>query len=211
MEKFVEILNGEVNNIINDLKKNKVKREGTLKNLLWPNLDNEVLFKYGQSLSIKMGHAIEKAYRKYALSKGAHMIDVDTRKGLTKHAKYKVDTDILFIYNDFLHYYESKTDINLDTEKVAATIRKVDMIQSFLSRVSLKYGILYSGEPRININTEKLFQAKRGKKQLPPVNILGYNDFFEIFGEEFDRGCWEEMLKGIGTKLYEAIIQVERG
>jgi len=164
-EIFINTIRGDIS-----LKKEQSKKEtGSFAELLG--------FPSVQSFSIKLGNTIESCFRNYVLSKGI----VLSKGSLGGH-----QIDLLFEYEDTKYYFEIKNNVNLDTEKSIAVVKKItDMWKYADISACLSF--------RKATNEE----FSRFSKPILQPYIYGYNDFFDIFGDYLPEADFNEIIEEI--------------
>lgn len=155
----------------------------------------ELLFKSFslQSVNIKMGHVLERSWKKFVSSiEGVFVENLNMIEGS--------QVDILFDYNETKYYFESKNNLNIDTEKTIATKNKVEKIKDFLSKEndSVVAKILMN---RYSSNET----AKFYKHPIAKNDIYGYSQFFDIFGIVVTKEDWEDFFLEVGTYIFDNI------
>lgn len=89
-----------------------------------------------QSQSIRFGQMFQKFLKEIIKNCGYELIHeelLDIYKTGSKTNKGKKDLDVCFIKDNKIYYYESKINLNLDSEKAKATDEKIKAIIKFLS------------------------------------------------------------------------------
>ena len=87
--------------------------------------------KLNQSQSIRFGKIFEKFIKDLIKSRGYELINeglIDVYETGSKTNKGKKDLDICFIKEETIYYFESKLNLNLDSEKSKATDNKISDI-----------------------------------------------------------------------------------
>jgi hypothetical protein len=143
-----------------------------------------------------MGHIMEDGAREYAKFKGA---DVEDKK---KYMKTKID--LFFTYEGIRYNLESKTDIELDagkSDKEKSRLKRLDdvahrLFDTEFDTKPIKSVFLVWTRP-----TAKSVDCF--KKPLTINDVMGYQDFFEIFGEKIDPIKFEEMLRKVWKEEVE--------
>jgi hypothetical protein len=189
MNQIVEDFKNEIEKLVVEkfLKEEKNKESGSFIEIL--------PFVSSQSLVIKLGTIFEKGYN-FIVEKYADnflikkMVESETNRQL----------DLLFKHKDVIYYFETKLNLNLDTEKTKETMVKIAEIEDLL------YSIF--GVDKIVVS--KVFGSRYGKSEdfakttkFSKNSVIGYNDFFSIF----DKNCninnndWENFIFKIGEKI----------
>jgi len=147
-----------------------------------------------QSIAIKMGNVLEEAYNKFVDEKAQSI-----RKELQKQVPHQID--IAFIFGNIVYYFESKANLNLDTEKSKVTIDKVKEIEKKLKELYPSYRVVakcLSSRYRTGKETKNV------KTNIIPLeSIYGYKEFFEIFEESLSIEIeqWETIWKEVGEYI----------
>ena len=190
-EYFKDRVNYQIDNyLIPGMKEIKEKGNGSFCELTMPN------FRFSlQSFNIRIGTLMEKVYNDF-VSKFA--INLKEKCDLKKIKSKQID--ILFEKDNLIYYFESKTNVNLDTEKSKATYNKIKMIHKLLSEkfqsCKLQSFVLCSRFDR----TEKYNKYVK-TDYLPLSMIKGYADFFELFDTIVTTEEWEGFFKMIGSRV----------
>lgn len=139
-----------------------------------------------QSFTIQLGNCIEKSFNEYVKSKGASIVsDSITIDGEVRQA------DLYFSYKGNTYYFESKNNINLDTEKTKDVNTKViNAPTDFKGVVTFRF----VNKEDIPLNLLRKFVY---------CKIYTINDFLKIFGEEITEEDWNEIVEVIKEKYKE--------
>lgn len=173
-----------VMSIIRDTSFSKIHKEsGSFCELLASNISQ-------QSVNIKMGNILEKAWNIY-------IANVDGVKLDGRNIIAGSQVDILFYYKDVAYYLESKNNLNIDTEKTIATLNKVNKIIDELK----KEGYTVVGKI-LNNRYPTAELAKFYKTPITKEHIIGYSELFNIFGIVVTQQEWEAFFKKVGTYIY---------
>ena len=188
---FKKELIAEVDNtIINCSKKLKDENGSFCELLKFPNLSK-------QSVSIKMGNVLEKIYNKFLNSFDGVENLKPVNKNISSH-----QIDLLFKKEDTIYYFESKLNLNLDTEKSKATINKVKTIESYLTK---KYPNNKIVAKLLSSRFDKSENVKFIKeKYIKKSDVFGYSDFFKLFDIMIRIKEWEDLFSEIGERIVEA-------
>ncbi len=133
-----------------------------------------------QSFCIKLGNTIEKCFNEYIVRMGVEIISdtmLDNRQA-----------DLYFEYNDDLYYFESKNNVNLDSEKSPAVSGKIFQMEKEVDIV---------GCLSFRAATKKELSKWASGKLVS--YLYGYNDFFEIFEDKLEKNEYNEILNCIGN------------
>jgi hypothetical protein len=162
-----------------------------------------------QSICIKMGRFGEFLTKEIiATNPNFELLDC----GVQNVNEKKKDIDLLFRYNSksepylnnkIIFYRELKGNIELDTEKIPATIEKCKVIKSFLQSkypdYEINYGILnwsvYNRDfLKKGINNIKAFEKN-------DIKIDHFSDFLQILDIEWDIKDFYDYFREIGNKI----------
>jgi len=153
------------------------------------------------SHNIKLGHVTEGMFNDYVRYG-------DNCFQLVEEDKIDIDgastqMDVLFINKDkkIVYYFESKNNINLDTEKGPATVEKIIKVESALKKMypshQVVVRVLTARYPTVDDIPIKLF-----KNSLTRDNIIGYNEFFKLVGvDRVSFNEWERLWYKQGTYI----------
>ena len=188
------------NQIIEEIVKNQKRCEaGGLPFLFWGEKVSE------HSFYIKVGRNFEKWF-KYVVkhSKGFELLpDGVTKKVINGKSK---DIDLL-IKNEktkTIFYRELKSNLELDTEKLPATIDKVTLIRKYLSKTYKGYnvdcGILHWAVYDKNILPKK-YKTKLKQCSESGVDVFYPKDLFETLKQNISEKDYHNMFKNI-AKTY---------
>jgi competence protein ComGF len=169
--------------------KMKAESKGSFRELLFPTTSM-------QSICIKMGNVLENAFNIFVKENAENL--KESEASIRGH-----QLDLYFKYEDTIYYFEVKSNINLDSEKGPATIDKVNDIKSYLKD---KYGE--------NVVAKVLVSRHATAKNLTNVNraifnkdsVIGYAEFFKIFGVEVSKNEWEDFFKKVGVIIIETSV-----
>jgi hypothetical protein len=155
-----------------------------------------------QSINIKFGHYGEFLAKE--LIKTKEQFELLTC-GVQQVNDKKKDVDLIWLdkINKIIYYRELKGNIELDTEKLPATIQKCKEIEQSLTSkypdCSINYGVFnWSIYNRKNLTAGlthiKLFE-------LNEVKIDHMEDFLQILDISWNEADWELYFRNIGTKI----------
>jgi len=154
-----------------------------------------------QSISIKFGRYGEFLSKELIkMNKTLELLDC----GIQIINNKKKDVDLIFKNNktNTIHYYELKGNIELDTEKLAATIEKCQEIQHHLKDKYQNYiidcGILNWGVYNRSILTSGLSNIKSFEKN---IKIIHMEEFLEMVNIIWNEEDYYSYFKSLGTKI----------
>ena len=154
-----------------------------------------------QALLISFGTVMESAIQKYLASKYS-----DVSGQLSPVIKGFLDKDIqldVAVEKDNTYFVsELKYNFNLDTEKASKVVEKLDLLSITLKK-------FFKGAKTTNVTLVSLRYPTSNdipklKPELESVRgqyILGYTEFFRLFGIEVTKEEWEDMHKALGRKI----------
>jgi len=192
----------EANNLLESMVANGVTQTsiGSVKWLLWRNQPSK------QSTCIKMGRFAEKFFMLFVdRASGFSNMPSGLIAGIGKGGKKK-DVDFLF-KSDIkkkIYYSELKGNIDLDTEKLPATLNKINHIEKWCKsqypdyqvEASLFNWAVYDEEDCPH--KSKLQVAKNSK-----VNVMFPRDLFDLLGVDIERKEYYDIFLRFGKKLME--------
>jgi hypothetical protein len=173
-----------------DLMKVKENSDFNVKRLL----NND---KLDQSQSIRFGKLFESFIKKLIKSKGYTLINeglLDIDKIGLKGNKGKKDLDICFIKDGNIFYFESKLNLNLDSEKSKVTDDKISKITDYLISEN-KDMTVFSG--LITCWWEK----EEGMSITTKTNLLFMKDFLELLGINETKDSYYNMMSDFGNLI----------
>jgi hypothetical protein len=154
-----------------------------------------------QSINIKLGKLGE--YLSKELIKTNHNLEL-LNCGIQKINNKKKDVDLIFKdkINKIIYYRELKGNIELDTEKIPATISKCKEIENSLKTTYLDYtidcGILNWSVCKRKILTAGLSNIKTFENG--GIKIDHMDDFFNIINVYWNEDDYYSYFREIGTK-----------
>jgi hypothetical protein len=153
--------------------------------------------KLDQSQSIRFGKIFENFIKSLIKSKGYELINeqlVDVYGTGSKTNKGKKDLDICFIKDDNIFYFESKLNLNLDSEKSKATDDKISEITDYL--ITENKGVsVFSG--LITCWWEK----EEGMSITTKTNLLFMKDFLELLDIKCIKEEYYDMMSDFGKMI----------
>jgi len=166
---------------------------GSMSELLWDGPSR-------QSFNITFGHVIERALKtiipeKYRLD--LTHISLEDGEGRTQ-------LDIIFRKEDTIYYFESKNNINLDTEKMPACLGKISRVKTHFEKAypscKIVAQILTGRYGDVQSIPKKFFV-----KGLTSSDVIGYNEFFGIIGEKnVSKVEWKRIIRKQGIRFEES-------
>ena len=171
-------------------------KPGSVSHLLYGEKSSE------QSINIKLGRLGE--YLAKELIKTNHNLEL-LNCGIQKINNKKKDVDLIFKdeINKIIYYRELKGNIELDTEKLPATITKCKEIEKSLKTTYLDYtidcGILNWSVYNRKILTAGLSNIKTFENG--GIKILHMEDFLNIINVYWNEDDYYSYFREIGTKI----------
>jgi len=191
--------------IIENIIKNANKEQGSLNEILFSSLP----FFPKQTLLIRVGNAVESAIRKYLTSKYE---DVSSEispliKGFLDRT---VQLDVAIRKDNTYFISELKYNFNLDTEKTAKVIEKLDLLSIALKKfynknnINTKVSFVSLRYPHVDDIVKLNSDFKAIKKQY----IVGYVDFFKFFNINVTKEEWEAFHATLGDELLQTYFSI---
>jgi hypothetical protein len=153
--------------------------------------------KLDQSQSIRFGKIFENFIKSLIKSKGYKLINeelIDVYGTGSKTNKGKKDLDICFIKDDNIFYFESKLNLNLDSEKSKATDDKISEITDYLITENKDISV-FSG--LITCWWEK----EEGMSITTKTNLLFMKDFLELLDIKSTKEEYYTMMSDFGKMI----------
>jgi hypothetical protein len=153
--------------------------------------------KLTQDQCIKFGKIFEDFIKKLIRHKGYKLINeelIDICAKGSETNKGKKNLDICFSKHDCIYYFESKLNLNLDSEKSKATDNKITQITDFL--ITENKGIrVYSGL------ITGWWEREKGMKITPKTNLLFMKDFLELLDIQYTKDEYYSMMSDFGKSI----------
>lgn len=153
--------------------------------------------KLDQSQCIRFGKIFENFIKNLIKSKGYELINeelVDVYETGSKTKKGKKDLDICFIKDNIIFYFESKLNLNLDSEKSKATDDKIYSITKYLIQENNQNSI-FSGLITC------WYEKEEGMLITTKTNLLFMKDFFEILDIKTTKEEYYNMMSDFGKMI----------
>lgn len=153
--------------------------------------------KLDQSQSIRFGKIFENFIKNLIKSKGYKLINeelIDVYGTGSKTNKGKKDLDICFVKDDSIFYFESKLNLNLDSEKSKATDDKISEITDYLITENKDVSV-FSG--LITCWWEK----EEGMSITTKTNLLFMKDFLELLDIKSSKEEYYTMMSDFGKMI----------
>jgi hypothetical protein len=180
--------------------RNSDKEQGSLSELLFPTRCDFPK----QTVLIRFGSAVEAGVRKYIAAKYEDISDEISpliKQFLGRH----IQLDVAARKDNTYFISELKYNFNLDTEKTAKIVEKLDLLSITLKKFYGKQGFNTSvslvslryphADDIVRLNPD--FKAIKGQY------IFGYVDFFKLFNLDVTKEEWESFHKALGNELQE--------
>ena len=147
-----------------------------------------------QAICIRLGCIMEKAIRTYILQR-AESIPTEVKESFWEYSAKKTQWDVPFKKGNTVYLFETKYNLDLDTEKTNAVIDKLDTYSIFLR----KYYKTQDINTVVNLVTLSFARAtdvpktalKNSLNAVKDIYLIGYSDLFEIFGVKVTQKMWE--------------------
>ena len=177
------------------VKKQKRSEPGSLPFLFWGDKISE------QSFYVKVGKNFEKWFKFIAAdSEGFVLLPDGITKQVSKGKSKDIDFIVLDVNNKIVYYLELKSNLELDTEKLLATIDKVNLIKKYLTKTYPEYkiesGILHWAVYDKNILAKK-YLNKIKQAAASEVNVKYPKDLFKILNQNISETDYYTMFNGI--------------
>lgn len=151
-----------------------------------------------QSQSIRFGKIFENFLKNIIKENGYTLINEELvdihKKGLNRN-KDKKDLDICFIKDDTIFYFESKINLNLDSEKSKVTDKKISEINEYLVNENKK----------MNVNSSLItcwWEKEEGMSVKTNTNLLYMRDFFKLLEiENITSYDYYDMMSDFGNSI----------
>jgi len=193
-----QIFKDKANEIIQSIiKKQKRSEPGSLPYLFWGNKISE------QSFYIKVGRNFEKWFKFIAEnSKGFVLLPDGITKKVSKGKSKDIDFIVLDANNKVVYYLELKSNLELDTEKLPATIDKVNIIEKYLTKTypdyTIECGILHWAVYDKNILAKK-YLTKIKQAENSGVSVKYPKDLFGILNQNISENDYYSLFNDIRT------------
>ena len=183
---------------VNEIIDNYVVEKGSL---------NELLFDYSemfpkQAILIRVGNAVEKAIHNY-LSNRFESVDAEIKPVIHSFLDRNIQVDVAIKKKNTYFLSELKYNLNLDTEKINKIVEKLDLLSITLKK-------FYKGKG-VNTNVtlvslrypyaKDIINLKPELKAIKGQYILGYVEFFKMFGVNVTQKEWERFHRKLGEEI----------
>jgi hypothetical protein len=158
-----------------------------------------------QSFYIRVGKNFEKWFKFIAEnSEGFVLLPDGVTKKVSNGKSKDIDYIILDTINKIVYYFELKSNLELDTDKLPATIDKVNVVKKYLTKTypdcKIEYGILHWAVYNKNILPKKyLTKIKEAEKN--GVSIKYPKDLFQILNQNISENEYYSLFNDI-AKTY---------
>lgn len=149
-----------------------------------------------QSIVSQLGFKTENSINEYV---NTHSDVTNLRMMYPKIGNHQVD--VLFKYKKTIYYFESKNNLDMDSEKSIKSNEKIRNIKKFLKKEFRGYRIVCK---YLNMWIHGSNQMNRLKGRINVKDVFGYSGFFRIFGvhvtkSEFNKlqSCVKKQLHGM--------------
>lgn len=176
---------------------NSKKEQGSLSELLFP---TSVDFPK-QTILIRFGSAVEAGVRKYITSRCE---DISNEVGplIKKFLDRNIQLDVAVRKEGICFISELKYNFNLDTEKTAKIVEKLDLLSITLKK-------FYEGQGHVSLvslrypHADDIIRLNPDFKSIKQQYIFGYVDFFKLFGLDVTKDEWESFHETLGKELLD--------
>jgi len=181
----------------------KKKNNGSFGEIVWRHRPSH------QCHNIKLGHVVEAVWNDSVKSVDNNFKLIDDDR--IDIGGTSTQMDVLFVDDQSkkVYYFESKNNINLDTEKGPATAEKVEKVRNALEGKYSGYDVIakiLTGR----YSTTSVIPKNLFKNNLTKDNIIGYNDFFELIGHhQTSEKEWANIWYEIGTYILDETRRIE--
>lgn len=193
MNSFSKIVLTDKN--IKALQKKQKKQSFSIKTLL--GLDTLT-----QSQSIRFGHVFEDILKDSLTYNNIEVLDTRflylETKGDSK--RKKTEADLLFRFNKTLYYFESKTNLNLDSEKCVATDKKINDITNHL----ISHMKEFKCDNIISGCITCWYEADIKLHNKLKTKIFFMKDFFELIHYNVTEREYNNTMLKLGEKINES-------
>lgn len=154
---------------------------------------NKLNLPSSQSVLSQLGFKTEQAINEF----------VNTQSGVT-NLKFLYpqigphQIDVLFEYKNTVYYFESKNNMQLDTEKSLKSIEKIRSINKYLRRTYRGKRIICKFINMWEYSSDNMTYLKRTIRK---KDIYGYSDFFRIFKIDVSKREFQNLIKITADKL----------
>jgi hypothetical protein len=210
-EDLKQFITDEVYNKINSKKKMKriikstSKEQGSLNELLFPDrLDFPK-----QTVLIRFGVAVEAGIRKYIASRYEDISD-ELSPLIRKFLDKNIQLDIAARKDNTYFISELKYNFNLDTEKTAKVVEKLDLLSITLKKFYNGQGV-NSNVSLVSLrypHADDIIRLNPDFKSIKHQYILGYVDFFKLFDLKVTKTEWEAFHESLGNELMRLYFSV---
>lgn len=150
-----------------------------------------------QSQVIRFGKIFENFIKNLIKSKNYKLINEElidiNGNGLNKN-KGKKELDICFIKNDNIFYFESKLNLNLDSEKSKATDDKISKINDYLINENKNFSVF-------SMLITCWWEKEEGMLIKTKTKIFFMKDFLELLDIKSTKEEYYKMMSDFGKKI----------
>lgn len=147
-----------------------------------------------QSIASQLGFKTENSINEYI---NTHSGISNLKQMYPKIGKHQVD--VLFKFHNTIYYFESKNNLNLDTEKTIRSNEKIKNIKKYLTKEFSSYRVVCK---YLNMwiygSNNLIFKSGRMNKK----DIYGYSDFFNIFGVKVTKNEFSKLQKRVKKQIH---------
>lgn len=177
------------------INKKSIKEHYNIRKLI----DNQNLT---QSDVIRFGYVFENFLKNCIRNSGNKVFDInflDVFNTGTNTLKGKKNLDIFFrIGKNNIYYFESKTNVNLDSEKTKLTNHKIEQIENYISHEKK----ILNGEITLICGTITCWWEYEKGMTNPRTKSLYYmKDFFELLNVNITKEEYYKIMSDFGKEL----------
>jgi hypothetical protein len=177
-------------------------------------IDNEIISSINE-LKIKDNYNISKLINNYTLTQGQYIVIGNKLEEIIKNfiekisikvlpIKHMVCTnsngeskniqlDLVFTIGDCIHYFELKTNLNLDSEKNKATYDKINLVTEELKKIY--------PDKKVYGNLLSTWFSRNDVTKSNKINITFMEELFELIGAKISSQEYYNLMKIFGSKL----------
>jgi hypothetical protein len=177
-------------------------------------IDNEIISSINE-LKIKDNYNISKLINNYTLTQGQYIVIGNKLEEIIKNFIEKIrikvlpikhmvctnsngeskniQVDLVFTIGDCIHYFELKTNLNLDSEKNKATYDKINLVTEELKKIY--------PDKKVYGNLLSTWFSRNDVTKSNKINITFMEELFELIGAKISSQEYYNLMKIFGSKL----------
>lgn len=181
-----------------------VNKTGSLGDLVFPNKP-PVQPEWSQAIRIRLGNVFEKSVKTFILNEipGAEDVTEEVKRVLFQFYERNIQLDFAVKYKGVIYVSEIKGNLNLDTEKVAKIIEKLDEI-SIALRDHYKKMDIATNVSLVSLRhstADAIDNLRQGFVPVRATYLAGYSEFFKVFGIDITEKMWTNLCEKIGEVI----------